>query len=104
MGVFPETIIASGVVSPISMPPFPAMETCQPVRPGNQPDITRPQIEILVPHHTDVFDPIPSVSLGHHGGFNHHCWRHHHGWRKCNCWYHQPHLPIRLYDTPGQES
>jgi len=72
MGVFSETIIASGVVSPIRMAAFPSMETFQPVWPGEQPDITGSQIEILVPDKTDVFDTVPSVSLGNHHWLDHH--------------------------------
>jgi len=77
-GVFSETIIASGVVSPISMTTFPAVETFQPVWPGNQPDIASSQVEILVPDQTDVFDAIPSVCLWNHDRFNHHGWGNHH--------------------------
>jgi len=84
MGVFSETIIASGVVSPIGMTIFPSVETFQPVWPGDQPDIASSKIEILVSNQTDVVDPVPSVSLGNHYRLNHHGWGSHHCRRKRN--------------------
>ncbi|MGA2243970.1 MAG: hypothetical protein ABSH48_03130 [Verrucomicrobiota bacterium] len=98
-GIFSETIIASGVVSPIRMTPFPAMEAIQAVRSGDQPDITWPQIEIPVAYQTDVFDTIPSVSLGNHYWLNRHCRRHHHCRRKRNRRHKQRDLPIGLNHT-----
>ena len=71
-GIFSVTIIASRVATPISVATFPSMETCQPVWSGDQPDITGSQIEILIPHQADIFDPIPSVILGDHDGCFHH--------------------------------
>jgi hypothetical protein len=99
MGIFSVTIIASGVASPISMAALPAMEAFQPVRSGDQPDIAWSQIEILVPDQADVFDTIPSVSLGNHYWPNLHGRGNHH-WRKRNCRQQQPHLPIWLHHTP----
>ena len=72
MGIFSKAIIASGMVAPIRMTTFPSMEACQPVWAGDQPDITLSQIEILVPDKTDVFDTVPSVSLGNHHWLDHH--------------------------------
>jgi len=100
MGIFSVTIIASGVASPISVATFPPMETFQPVRSGDQPDITGSQIEILVSHQTDVFDTIPSVSLGNKYWPNLHGWGNHHCRRKRNRRQQQPHLPVRLNHTP----
>jgi hypothetical protein len=84
VGVLSETIITRGVVSPISMSSFPSMETVQPLRSGQQPDIASSQIEILVPHETDIFDTIPSVSLWNHYRLNRHSWRHDYRWLKRN--------------------
>ena len=100
MGIFSVTIVASGVVSPISMATFPSMESFQPVRSGDQPNIAWSQIEILVPHQTDVFDTIPSVSLGNKYWPNLHGWGNHHCRRKRNRRQQQPHLPVRLNHTP----
>jgi hypothetical protein len=72
MGVFSVIIIVSGMVAPIMMVSFPSMETLQPEWFTDQPDITRSQIEILVPNDTDEFDTIPDVS------FRNHDWRHFH--------------------------
>ena len=71
------------------------MEACQPVWAGDQPDITRSQIEILVPDKTDVCDTFPSVGLRNHHGRKHNWWRKHYG-RQI-----QPHLPIWLNHTPS---
>ena len=100
MSISSVTIVAGGVAAPIRMATYPAMETCQPVRSGDQPDITGSQIEVLVPHQTDVFDAIPSVSLGNHNWFNLHGWSHHHGWRKLNGWQPDPDLSVWLNHTP----
>ncbi|GEM_PF-1426981 len=66
MGVFSVIIIASGVVSPITMVSFPSMETLQPEWFTDQPEIARSQIEILVTNDTDVFDTIPDVTVRNH--------------------------------------
>jgi len=100
MGIFSVTIIAGGMTSPISMATFPTMETFQPVRSGDQPDITGSQIEILVSHKADVFDTIPSVSLGNHYRPNLHGWGNHYRRRKRYRRQQQPHLPIWLNHTP----
>ena len=65
-GIFSETIIANGVLPPISMAPFPSMETLQPEWFSDQPDIARSQIEILVTNDTDEFVTIPGISVGNH--------------------------------------
>jgi hypothetical protein len=99
VGIFSETIIASGAVSPTSMTTFPSMKSFQPVWSGDQPDITGSQIEILVPHQTDVFDTVPSVSLGNHYWRNVHGRGDHHCRRNRNRRQQKPHLPIWLNYT-----
>ena len=100
VGVFSVTIIARGVVSPIRMTSFPSMKAFQPVRSGDQPDIAGSQIEILVPHQSDILHTIPSVSLGNHYGCNLHSGGNHHCWGKRNRRQIHPHLPVGLNYTP----
>ena len=105
--VSPMTVIANGVVPPIRMASFPAMETLQPERFTEQPDIARSQIVILVAHETDVFVTIPGVTVRNHGrggidgggrcGIDHWLRSHHHeGPNPC-------HPSIWLNDTTGQQ-
>src|ERR1039458_288252 len=92
MGVFSVNIIASGVVSPITMVSFPSMETLQPERFSDQPDIARSQIKILITNETDEFDPIPDVTFRNHYWLLYHQLRSHihrsrshiHRWRSHN--------------------
>jgi hypothetical protein len=64
--VSPVTVIASGVVPPIRMAAFPVMKTLQSEGVAEQPEIARPEIVILVPHETDIFVSIPSVTVRNH--------------------------------------
>ena len=66
VGILSETIIANGVVSPISMVSFPSMETLQPDGITGQPDIAGPQIEIRATNDPDEFDTIPDVTVRNH--------------------------------------
>lgn len=66
MAVSAEMIIPSGVVPPIAMAIFPAMETIQTVRIGDDPDVAGSQIIILAAHETDVFIAIPNVFVRNH--------------------------------------
>jgi len=93
-GVFSVMIIARGVAT------FPAMEALQPVRSSDEPDITKSQIEILVSDQADVFDAIPSVSLGNHYWPDLHHWGNQHCRRKLNRRQQHPHLPVRRNHTP----
>lgn len=99
MGIFSVMIIADGVVPPIRMSPFPAVEAFQAVRSGDKPDIAGAQVEILVPDQADVFNAVPGVSLGNHGRLNDDGCRNHHRRRYDNRRYIKPHLTIRLNDT-----
>ena len=84
VGIFSVTIIANGVVPPIRMTAFPAVETFQAVRPGDEPDIAGAKIEILVPDEADVFDTVPSVSVGNHGRLDDDGWRWRNHYRRRN--------------------
>jgi hypothetical protein len=77
MTIVSVTIIANGVVPPVSMVSFPSMETLQPEWFTEQPDIARPQIEILVTNETDVFIAIPGVTVRNHHRLLHHRLRSH---------------------------
>ena len=96
MVVVSITIIANGVGSPVTMVSFPSMETLQPERFTDQPDIAGSQIEILVTDETDIFDPIPGVIVRNHyrfhGRHHHRCRSHHHDGLEC-------HPAIRLHHT-----
>ena len=83
VGVFPETIIANSVVSPIRMVPFPSMETLQPDRVTGQPDIAGSQIEIRATNDPDEFDTVPNVTVRNHYWL-HRRRSHHHRCRSCN--------------------
>lgn len=63
VGISSETIIANGVVSPISVVSFPSMETLQTVRATGQPDVARSQIEIRATNDTDEFGTVPGVTV-----------------------------------------
>ena len=94
IAIVPETIVADGVPAPIRMASFPSMETLQPVRFSDHPDIAGTQITILVANDADVFVAIPDVIIGDHYWFrNHHRRR---GWRDRNYWKSERHLPIWL--------
>jgi len=82
IAIGPKTIIANGVVSPIRMATFPTMETIQPERVTDQPEIARSQVEILATNETNVFVTIPDIIIR-----NHHChrWLSHNDWSwSCN--------------------
>jgi hypothetical protein len=61
MTVPPETIIAGGVASPIGMPSFPSMKAVYSEWVGDNPNVSRTQIEILIADKADVFITIPNV-------------------------------------------
>ena len=94
IAISPETVIASGVSSPIPMVSFPSMEALQAEWITNQPDISRSQIEILVTHHANIFDTIPDVTIG-----NHYYWLHHYRRRYRNYRWLEYHPPIWLNQT-----
>jgi hypothetical protein len=59
-----EVIIANGQMNaPIRMTSFPAVETLKPERLTRDPDIPRPQIEILVANQAYVFVAIPDIAV-----------------------------------------
>jgi len=64
--VSPVMVIASCVVPPIFMATFPAMESLQPERVAEKPDIAGPQIVILVSNVTNIFVTIPGVTVRNH--------------------------------------
>ena len=84
-------VIANGVVPPINMFSFPAMETLLTEGFTEQPDMAGPQIVILVTNQADVFVAIPGITVRNHYRVHFHRWRshidhglrgHHHEWFK----------------------
>jgi hypothetical protein len=53
------------------------METIQPERFTEEPDIAGPQIIILVTHETDVFVTVPDIAVRNHYRGRFHRWRSH---------------------------
>jgi len=66
IAIVSKTIIADEMASPVRMASDPYMETIQTDRIAKQPDITRPQIIILVADETNVFITIPYVIVRYH--------------------------------------
>jgi hypothetical protein len=104
VGVATETIVADGVDAPIRMTAFPAMETIQPVRITDEPDIAGSEIEILVADETDVFIAVPSVAVrnpDHHfrGHDDRRSLHHHRGRRRIGDDGRRIHHPAGFNDT-----
>jgi hypothetical protein len=59
--ISPVLLIANGMGSPIGMASFPAMKTLEPDWIGNEPDMIRSQIVVLIANDADVFVSIPDV-------------------------------------------
>ena len=98
VGISSETIIANGVVSPIRMVSFPAMEALQTVRATSQPDIASSQIEIRATNDTNVFDTIPDVTVRNHYWLDR-CRSHYHRSRSRNYQWLKSHCSIRINYT-----
>jgi hypothetical protein len=95
------TIIADGMAPPIRMASDPDMETIQADRVAKQPDITRPQIIILVADETNVFITIPYVIIRYHHRLR--CRRDNYRRRSCNDDRGKSHPSIRGNNTAGSE-
>jgi hypothetical protein len=96
MAIVSVMIIANGVVSPIRMTSFPSMETIEPEWVTDQPDVTKSQIEILVPNETNIFVTIPDVTIRNH--YWSRCFSHNY-WCRCNHHWCERHPPIWLNYT-----
>ena len=57
----PVMVIVDGMSTPICMTHLPGLETMEPHRVANDPDVARSQVIILVTDHADVFVTIPGV-------------------------------------------